>query len=931
MLTTDSGCVHAVRGDGGNGIRRGILVGMVDHRTAPRPISPREREVLALVAAHLTNAEIADRLVLSVRTVESHVSSLLRKLDVHDRRDLARQAAGAVRAQPAGRWPAEVTSFVGRAAERAALAAAVEAHRLVTVTGPGGVGKTRLSVEVARGLASLRRDGGRFVDLLRVSDPGLVVAAISRALDIPELPGGTSERALAAGVAQSDALIVLDNCEHVLDSVRACAELLLAASPSVHLLATSRARLGDPAEWVHRLSGLTVSDDGGDAVELFAQRAESAGSTTPPDPAEVGRLCRRLDGMALAIELAAARYPTLGLDGLVAGLDHSLQVLTGGAGEDKRHGSLRQAIAWSHDLLSDDQQRLLCAVSVFTAGFTLEAATAVSALPEVAVADGLGRLADHSLLVATPGTPTVYRALETIRQFAAEEAERRGVAQADRRRHGAWCLARLDALRSEVPDGPWCARLDTLGPDVAAAIAWASGTESATARELAQEFAALLILRGRPDAARRRYEQAAGHAGDLFDRARLLRSAAGSAAAHLDGDAALRLLDEAAAVALQVGDHGAAAHDLAWMVIYSRAAPGIIATLPTPEETEERVRRAEELAGGSPVARAAVAAARTTGLPDSDPAAAAAAARACDLARTAGAPLVLSVAIDQLTSCHLAGADLDGARETIRAREAVLGAQRLDATSAFQFNDHLLMGSEVNLAAGDLPGAADYAERLAQLPFFREQDHLAESRWIKVDAMAGALDRAAQRGERFLAGWVRAGRPRATTLASTTWALAMVHGLLGDDAARERWAAVTREIARGGAARNVDDASTGWAPTMDAIVALDRGEADRALERLSADVDDVSVWAYWHSGLWRPWYAAAWAEAAVLAGRPDAAERLERARTRAADNPVATAVVDRAAALLAGETSALPALATRLTRLGCTYQATRTLHLQGAG
>ena len=892
--------------------------------------------MLGLVAAHLTNAEIADRLVLSIRTVESHVSSLLRKLDVSDRRGLARLPVSDLDAQAVERWPPEVSSFVGRATEATGLRTDIAEHRLVTVIGPGGVGKTRLTVEVARGMASDRQDRGRFVDLLRVSDPALVVVAISRALGIPELPGRTPEQALAAGVAGHDGIIVLDNCEHVVQAAGACAELMLAASPSVTLVATSRVRLGLPAEWVHPLHGLSLAKDtadgrtDGDAVALFMQRADAAGAATSPDPGEAALLCRRLEGMALAIELAAARYPTLGVDGLVAGLGDGLKVLTGGTGEDHRHRSLRQTIAWSHDLLSDEGQRLLCAVSVFPSGFTLEAAAAVIDRDEVAVADGLGSLAGHSLLVATPGTPTTYRALDTIRQFAAEQGERRGVAGDDRRRHAQWCVTQLDTLGSREPDATWCQHLDALGADVGAAIAWACGTDPAAARELAERFATALLLRGRPDAARRRHEQAAGLAGDPADQARLLRLAAGSAAAHLDGDTVLRLLDEAVAVALRAGDHAFAAHDLAWTGIYCRSTPGIIASLPAPDQVEDRVGRAERLAGRSPSALAAVAAARAGGLPDVDPAAVAQAQQACELARAAGARMVLSAALDRLTTCHLATGDLERAQDEIRARERVLDEHRLNATNAFQVNDLLLMGSEVRLAAGDLPAARDYAERLARLPVLREQRHLAESRWIKVDAMAGDLDRAARRGERFLVDWIRAGRPRATTLASTTWALAMVHGLLRDDPQRQQWLAVSEEIARGGAVLNLDDASTGWAPTMDALVALDRGETDRALARLAADVDDPEVWGHWQTGMWRPWYAASWAETAVLAGLPDAAERLQRARPLAAANPVATALIDRAEALLAGDTSAFAALSRRLARLGCTYQAERTLHLRDA-
>ena len=179
-------------------------------------------------------------------------------------------------------------------------------------------------------------------------------------------------------LSSSDGVLVLDNCEHVLGAARACVERLLTSCPSLHVIITSRVRLAAPYEWVYEVPGLSVGDDGGDAVRLFLERAAATGSTTEVDPRQVSILCGSLDGMALAIELAAGRYPSLGVDGLLAGLDHRLRYLTSGARGDDRHRSLEDAIAWSYDLLGPADQALLGAVSVFASWFDVDAAVAVT-------------------------------------------------------------------------------------------------------------------------------------------------------------------------------------------------------------------------------------------------------------------------------------------------------------------------------------------------------------------------------------------------------------------------------------------------------------------------------------------------------------------------------------------------------------------------
>jgi DNA-binding CsgD family transcriptional regulator len=199
-------------------------------------ISAREAEVLALLGEHLSNAEMAARLVLSVRTVESHVSSLLRKLHLPDRRALARHAAEVARAErsrSAPALPAPLTAFIGRVRERGELAEAVRAHRLVTVTGPGGVGKTRLALAVAADMAGEFADGVWFVDLVPVTEPDRVGAAVAAAVGVGEQPGRGVDDAVLAALADHRALLVLDNCEQVRDGVAPFLERLLAACPGL--------------------------------------------------------------------------------------------------------------------------------------------------------------------------------------------------------------------------------------------------------------------------------------------------------------------------------------------------------------------------------------------------------------------------------------------------------------------------------------------------------------------------------------------------------------------------------------------------------------------------------------------------------------------------------------------------------------------------
>ena len=273
-------------------------------------VSDRESEVLVAVAAGRSNAQIANRLHISVRTVEGDVSSLLRKYGVADRRALAEIAAdlpgvpspGAVTGLPGWR-----TTFVGRVAEQAAVAAALADSRLVTLVGPGGVGKTRLAARAAEHVPT----GGAFVDLAPAR-AGSVPRVVATVLGVVEAAHQPLDAAILARLRRGEDVLVLDNCEHVIEAAARLVEEILSACPSTRVLVTSRERLAVAGERVVPVGPLPL---GSDAEELFAERAE----VTAADRAAVASVCAQVDGLPLAIELVAARYGGLGAEGVLAG------------------------------------------------------------------------------------------------------------------------------------------------------------------------------------------------------------------------------------------------------------------------------------------------------------------------------------------------------------------------------------------------------------------------------------------------------------------------------------------------------------------------------------------------------------------------------------------------------------------------------------
>lgn len=529
-------------------------------RVPDRPldaVSPRERDVLNAVAEHLTNAEIARRLHLSVRTVESHVSSLLRKLGAHDRRELAVLAAGTaggsgalVDAAGLVGLPRPRTSLVGRTSELEAVARLVAESRLTTVLGPGGAGKTRVVVAAAERAWPWFASGGAYVDLVPVA-PGGVDVAVAAVVGVTQRPQVSLADALAAAL-RGRTLLVLDNAEHVTDDVADLVVHLVDALPDLHVLVTSRERLGVPGEVVFHLGPL--ADD--ESAALFRERSTAADPAVEISSEAAVRLGRRLDGSPLAIELAAARVASMGLGGVEAGLDDVLRLLTRSRSADRRHRSLRAVVEWSHAELADDERAALHTVAVFAGAFDLDAAAAMlHGEDRAGAADLLGRLVDKSLVrrVAGPDGADRWALLVGVRELARERLDASGAMEVWRWYEG-WARARARDLvehRPYVAGDGWAVEVDAVMDDLRALLSRSGNpvAPDAASHRFARDVATLAYARGFVAEAGRHFRTAASLATSGRDAAADLTDAA--ACVHLVSDAreAYALLCEAGGLA----------------------------------------------------------------------------------------------------------------------------------------------------------------------------------------------------------------------------------------------------------------------------------------------------------------------------------------------------------------------------------------------
>jgi len=389
--------------------------------------------------------------------------------------------------------PARLNHAIGRSSVTRALGERLATRRLVSVVGPGGMGKTTVALSIAEEQVGHYPDGVWFVDLAPLTDPARVPLAFAAALQIA-VTAADPWATLREPLSRSRMLVILDNCEHVIDAAARLAERVLREAPDVHILATSREALECEGEWVHRLAALEtpVPDEAADieqcrsypAVQLFVERASANSdgfALSQANVALVSHVCRHLDGMPLAIELAACRIDSLGLQGLADRLDEMFALLTRGRRTVlPRHRTLQALLDWSHDLLTDVERVVLRRLSIFPSTFTLEDATAVLAsadLPAAAVVDGVIGLASKSLVaVDVSGDLVLHRLLYTTRTYAAERLARSGdghrlaAAHAD---HFQRVLTQTLQQRDMLPIGEWLQRHGRLMDDVRAGLDWA--------------------------------------------------------------------------------------------------------------------------------------------------------------------------------------------------------------------------------------------------------------------------------------------------------------------------------------------------------------------------------------------------------------------------------------------------------------------------
>jgi predicted ATPase/class 3 adenylate cyclase len=392
--------------------------------------------------------------------------------------------------------PAQLTSFVGREGVVAEIKTLLEHHRLVTLVGSGGAGKTRCAIQVGAELVDGSGNGVWLAELAPISDPSLLASVIARALSVQESPNRPIVDTLVAYLKRKRLLLILDNCEHVIDEARAVVGSVLRNCPDVRILATSREGLKITGEQLYRMPSLSVPPasktlSAQDMVSfggmlLFADRAFSVDghfALTDENVPHVAEICRRLDGIPLAIELAAARVKVLSPKHLAQKLDERFRVLTGGDRSAlPRHQTMRALIDWSYDLLSDDERSLFRRLSIFAGGFTIETASVVCSaeeIDEIEMLDRVSSLVDKSLVQAeVAGSGMRYRLLESTRQYAREKLIESGAYEAVARAHAAAYLALAEELEDAwetTPDRAWYALAEPELENFRAALGWALG------------------------------------------------------------------------------------------------------------------------------------------------------------------------------------------------------------------------------------------------------------------------------------------------------------------------------------------------------------------------------------------------------------------------------------------------------------------------
>jgi predicted ATPase/class 3 adenylate cyclase/DNA-binding CsgD family transcriptional regulator len=427
--------------------------------------------------------------------------------------------------------PEQLTSFVGRQRELSDIADALGATRLLTLTGAGGCGKTRLAAQAAADVLDRFPGGAWWVELAPLADPDAVAPTLSEALGVKPLPGQSSLEASLAKLGENRALIVLDNCEHLLEACASVTEALLHGCRGVNVLATSRAPLGVAGETDWRVPSLSLPSEHqtepvdavaqSDAVRLFIERAMKVRPNFTVDATNapaIAQICHDLDGIPLAIELAAARVRVLGVERIASGLGDRFRLLTGGARSAMpRQQTLRASVDWSHELLDDDERVLFRRMAVFAGGWALDAVEEVCAgeqLEGLAILDLLSSLVEKSLVVVEEqGASVRYRLLETVRQYALDRLTQAGEVAALRERHRDVYLALAERIAPHLVSAnqsEWLDLLDVEAANLAAALEHAADTDGERALRLCVALTIWWKLRGRFSLADDAYLRALG-------------------------------------------------------------------------------------------------------------------------------------------------------------------------------------------------------------------------------------------------------------------------------------------------------------------------------------------------------------------------------------------------------------------------------------
>jgi predicted ATPase/DNA-binding CsgD family transcriptional regulator len=489
--------------------------------------------------------------------------------------------------QPAN-LPLQLTRFIGRDAEIVSVLNKLADERLVTLTGPGGVGKTRLALEVAASAVDQEHypDGVWLIELAALSDPLLVPQAVATPLGVRAAAQARLEQSLVNFVRPRRMLLVLDNCEHLVDTCAKLAEMLLRACAGLHILATSREPLKIAGEWTWRVAPLPVPTTPEPisaeqlldfaSARLFVDRASAAAGFKLTDqlaPA-VARVCQRLDGIPLALELAAARVAVVGVAELRARLDDALRLLVDGSRTaPARHQTLQAAIDWSYGLLSEPERLLLDRLSVFAGGFGADSVQAIVAGDDLAKADVLdllGGLVEKSLVVAEPlkDGATRYRLQEVVRQYGCARLRERGELEALKSRHAAFFVHMVQQAEPGVLRGPrerWQDRLELDMDNFRAARTWlVQHADTESALRLNAYLFLLLAYRGYANEGRASLREALGMCGgSIATRGRALHCLALLAYLQADYRAAAVYGEESLALRRKVGDPG----ELAWSLL----------------------------------------------------------------------------------------------------------------------------------------------------------------------------------------------------------------------------------------------------------------------------------------------------------------------------------------------------------------------------